>query len=192
MDHETKNETKKERAMATRHEKRRATERGAAMVEAIVVMPVLILVFVGMSYFHHLYKKQLLVMRLARVAAVAYGMSGCNGSPTENVAPDFVANGIDVGASGTSPGSTHVGSIGGAAPAVGSGNAVGSALDSKGMDKDAVASVRLSSAAAAGDPVYAAVLRSSITSTAYMSCGEVPMQGDVGDALKFVKGLFTL
>lgn len=177
--------------MATRR-RGRAARRGAAMVEAIVVIPVFIALFVGMMYFRQLYKHQLVVMRLARAAAVTYAMTGCNGSPTEAIDQDIVASGAAVADVGITPGSTHVGSSGTTNPTVGSGGTpVGSALSDKGMDKDGVASVSLSARASAGSPLYSLVFRSTVTSSAYMSCGEVPMRGDATDALKYVKDLFS-
>ena len=55
----------------------RARSRGAAMVEAIVVISVFILFFVGMVYFESLYHEQLRALQLARAAAVAYAMDAC-------------------------------------------------------------------------------------------------------------------
>ena len=75
----------------------RARRRGAAMVESIVVIPVFILFFVGMMYFRKLYQNQLYVMRLARTAAVSYGMNGCNGSPTAAIDEEIAAGGISLG-----------------------------------------------------------------------------------------------
>jgi hypothetical protein len=161
------------------------------MVETLVVIPVFILFFVGMMYFRQLYQHQLIVMRLARVAAVAYGMSGCNGSPTDNVAEDLAVHDVSVGDTGTIFGSTHIGSNGATNPKVGqhSGSPVANALADKGMDKDGMASVTLSSKASARSPLTT-MLKSSVTSSAYMSCGEAHMQGDTTDAFKFVKDLF--
>jgi hypothetical protein len=164
------------------------------MVETIVVIPVFILFFVGLMYFRQLYKHQLVVMRLARVAAVAYGMSGCNGSPTDNIAEDLVARGVSVGGTELGSGSTHIGSSSATNPNVGqiSGSPVASALEDKGMDKDGIASVALTSKASAGSPLYSTVFQSSVTSTAYMSCGEAHAPGDPLDAFKYVKDLFKL
>lgn len=172
----------------------RARRRGAAMVESIVVIPIFILFFVGMMYFRKMYQNQLAVMRLARIAAVSYGMNGCNGSPTAAIDEDIAAGGISVGSVDTLLGSTHIGSTSGSDPKTGqkSGNPVGAALGAKGMDGDKIATASLSSSASAGSPLYAMIFRSTVTSTSYLSCGEPHKAGDVTDVLVYVKDLFSL
>jgi Flp pilus assembly protein TadG len=99
------------------HKKKRAARRGAAMVEAVVVISVFILFFLGMVYFRSMYQQKLRMMRLARAAAVGYALNGCNGSPTQNITQDL-GNGSD-NSSGTSQGGANVSGAPGANPSVG-------------------------------------------------------------------------
>jgi hypothetical protein len=55
----------------------RTTERGAAMVEAIVVISLMIVFYVGINYFHGIYEQALVSQQLSRSASIAYGMVGC-------------------------------------------------------------------------------------------------------------------
>jgi len=60
------------------------------MVEAICVISVFILFFLGMVYFESLYRKSLRVYQLARAAAVADAMGGClNPDPLAAIQQDL-------------------------------------------------------------------------------------------------------
>lgn len=56
--------------------------RGAAMVESLVVISVMILFFLGMVFFHSMYGQKLRAMTLARSATVAHAMNACGDSPS--------------------------------------------------------------------------------------------------------------
>jgi len=62
-------------ALLMRH--RRACQRGAIFVEAVIVISFFVLALIGLMYFRSLYGKQLTAMRLARSAALAYAMGAC-------------------------------------------------------------------------------------------------------------------
>jgi hypothetical protein len=179
-------ETLKSRDLRTR-----GARRGTAMLEAIIVISVFILFFVGMIYFRKLYQEQLTVMRLSRAAAVGYAMNGCNGSPTENISKDLTGSTIVVETTGTPSGTTHVGSTGSTNPKVGksSGNPVGGALGGTGLDGDKIATDTLSTTAAAGSP-ESALFKATVKSTSFMTCGEPHKAGDASDMLSYVKDLF--
>lgn len=51
--------------------------RGAAMVEAAIVISLLILGLMGLMFFRTFYIKQMLASRLARASILAYSMNGC-------------------------------------------------------------------------------------------------------------------
>ena len=62
----------------------RARERGAAMVEAAIVISMLTLGLMGLMFFRSFYVKELTASRLARASILAYSMSGCDGQvPTD-------------------------------------------------------------------------------------------------------------
>jgi hypothetical protein len=53
--------------------------RGASLVEAVAVIPIFILFFVGMIYVHKIYAKKMDAQRLARSETMAYALGGCQG-----------------------------------------------------------------------------------------------------------------
>lgn len=62
----------------TNRPKNRARSRGAAMVEAVVSIPFLLLMFASIIYVNRLYETKMRVMRFAREAAWNYAMCNCN------------------------------------------------------------------------------------------------------------------
>lgn len=56
---------------------RRRQERGAAFVEALIVISFLILSFFGLIFFREFYMTELLAMRTARAGVLAYAEIGC-------------------------------------------------------------------------------------------------------------------
>lgn len=57
--------------------KRRRNKRGAALVEAVVVIPFFIIIFASILFVGNLYKEKLRVMRLTKESAWAYAMENC-------------------------------------------------------------------------------------------------------------------
>ena len=62
----------------------RRRARGAVLVEAVIVISTLTLGLMGLSFFRKLYVNELRVQRLARAAALAHAMSGCDEQETEH------------------------------------------------------------------------------------------------------------
>ena len=58
----------------------RRSQRGAALIESLLVSSVLILCLVGTVYFRELSLKKLGAQRMARAAAIAHSMVGCKDS----------------------------------------------------------------------------------------------------------------
>jgi hypothetical protein len=65
--------------------KRHASERGAALVEMVVVVPVFIILFAGMLFLHHTVAKTQRTMLAARRDAWSLAMNGC--APNGDRAP---------------------------------------------------------------------------------------------------------
>lgn len=57
-------------------------QRGAIFVEAIVVVSVFVICFMGVIYFRTLFVEKLRVQRVARAAALSHAMAACKGAPT--------------------------------------------------------------------------------------------------------------
>jgi hypothetical protein len=183
-------------ARSEKKTRKRGAERGAAMVEAIVVISIFILFFLGMVYFRSMYQQKLRVMRLSRTAAVGFALSGCTGSPTQNLTTQDL-NGVTSGSSGTINGTAaNVGGSPGANPSVGqnSKNPVGGALSDQGMMGDKIAALSLSAAAAGtSKSTFGSTVgfQSNVTSTSYMSCGEPHKAGDFSGAISYAESMFS-
>ncbi len=67
----------------------RRGQRGAVFVEAIVVISVFTLCFLGVLYFRQLYVAKLAVQRLARTSAMAHAMSACKADPRAGLEQDL-------------------------------------------------------------------------------------------------------
>ena len=55
----------------------RATSRGAAFVESIIVISFFIMALAGIIYFKELYRTKIRASRIARASTILYAMSGC-------------------------------------------------------------------------------------------------------------------
>jgi hypothetical protein len=168
------------------------------MVEAIVVISVFILFFMGMAYFRGVYQQKLRVTRLARAAAVGYALNGCTGDPLALVTPDL-AGASNGGQSGKGSGTaTGPSGASGSDPSVGqnAGNPVGSALGDQGMTGDPIAVLNMTAPSSGmNTPTPLAVslgFKASVTANSYMSCGEVPQPGTAAGAWNYAEKLFGL
>ena len=57
----------------------RRSERGAALVEAIVIAPVLMMLFAGLLFVAYMYSQKLTTQGEARAAAWTYALGSCSG-----------------------------------------------------------------------------------------------------------------
>lgn len=174
-----------------------AATRGAAMVEALVVISVFILFFLGMVYFRSMYQQKLRVMRLSRAAAVGFSLNGCNGAATQNLTPQDLAGVSDSNSQTSSNGTANVGGTPGADPSVGqkAGNPVGGALSSQGMMGDKIAALNLATPASGTSkpsPMAKTLgFKANVSSISYMSCGEPHKAGDFSGLLSYATSLFS-
>jgi Tfp pilus assembly protein PilX len=60
-----------------------ARQRGAVLVEALILVSTLVLCFMGLIYFRDLYLDQLRVLRLARASAIAHSLAACTANSPE-------------------------------------------------------------------------------------------------------------
>lgn len=65
---------------ASPNHRTKTSTRGAAFVEALIVLPVLTLGLCGLLSFQQLYLTRIHTARLARAAVVAHGLAACKGS----------------------------------------------------------------------------------------------------------------
>jgi len=66
--------------------------RGAAFVEALIVISALTLGLVGLSFFREVYVRQLVAMRLARASVIAHALAACKA----NEPKQWVGRDLDV------------------------------------------------------------------------------------------------
>lgn len=176
----------------------RALERGAAMVEAAIVISMLILGLMGLVFFRRFYVKEMMAARLARAGTLAYSMSGCTGTEPKDwigtkdrvdltvSAPDApdsqAANGKDVTQPATSGNSDANGFLSG----------LGLTGDGLGVlnpiTKDGVAgNVKVDSSSGTLSPTKT-YFKSDVKARSYVTCGEKPKDGDVGTLVKDLMG----
>lgn len=164
------------------------------MVEAIVVISVFILFFVGMVYFQSLYQKKLRVQELARAAAVAYAMGACSGGNPLAAVQQDLGGARDRGSGNQSGGAGQVNTQNQAT--IGNqGNApVGNALANQGLIGDPMAAIGIQAKAAGttknGPTSPRTGFRAKVASNSYVSCGDVQKDGDVRGVLGFVESAF--
>lgn len=77
--------------MRPRTWKHRRRQRGAALVEAAVVIPTFILLFGGMLFLHHVLREQQRVMKDARNRAWTFATQSCAGGGVGIPNPDFTS-----------------------------------------------------------------------------------------------------
>jgi Flp pilus assembly protein TadG len=158
-----------------------SAERGAAMVEAVFVLPIFICFFLGMLYFESLYHTKLRVMQLARAGAVSYAMDACTDTdPLQTIKKDLAgAKDGDANGNPSSKQQTEQGSIDTTNNAkVGNdGNKpVGQALQDQGFVGDPTSQINVTGVSQASMPRTA--LDMSIASSSYMSCSDKQKAGD--------------
>lgn len=67
----------------------RTRQRGAVMVEAVVVIVFFVMCFSAVVYFRLLYTQKMSVQRLARAASISHAMGACQGDSKAPVASDL-------------------------------------------------------------------------------------------------------
>lgn len=180
-----------------------ARERGAAMVEAAVVISMLILGLMGLMFFRSYYVKELTASRLARASILAYSMSGCDGQvPKDWIgikeridltvsvpdAPDSQpATGQNQNQAATTSDSGANGFLDGLG-LTGDGRGVLNPITNSKID----GKVTLNSKPGLLSPKKT-VFKSDVRARSFVTCGEKPKEGDVGtlvgDLMGKLKGL---
>lgn len=155
--------------------KRRRNKRGAALVEAVVVIPFFIIIFASILFVGNLYKEKIRVMRLTKESAWAYAMENCGteGHP-------MTTTGIPRSEGG--PGS-------GAGPSDSANPTDLSDAEKAGGDQAGLASKDFGSSEATmlssvGADGYIGGFTKNVTSHTRVMCNEAPYNGDLEGFLK--------
>jgi len=174
----------------------RARERGAAMVEAIVVISIFILFFLGMVYFESLYHEQLRVQQLARAGAFAYAMKAC---PDGEDATLAVQADLHNASGGSSPQTGNANVPVQSKKQVGNqgSDPLGGAMKMGGFALDKITDVKITGKAAGTtqsgglfSPRWG--FRRDVVSDSYLSCGDPQKDGNAGGLFSLVKSAFPM
>jgi hypothetical protein len=163
-----------------------ARARGAAMVEAIIVISVMIVFYGGMVYFESLYHSQIVVQSQARSAAVANAMDACQGSMSEYTGP---APASIIGLPRTHAIPTGLGDIT-VAGQTGFMNGLLSDLDllSAGSFVDVLSADNATVAVTAGSNTY----RQNVSSNAFAACADtIAVNGEVSQTASITQKIQT-
>ena len=166
--------------------KSRGNQRGAVLVEAIVVVAFFIVAFTGLNYFHNLYLSKIRVSRIARVATLHHAIVGCDGNVNTELAQ---AGGASVTPGGKLSNDVPYKNGAGAglspvaASAAGHQSGVGSSLDAKivHITNDGVAAER------GGGMIYG----SKTDTTSYVGCSDPVSNEQYGDIIPNLKNAFS-
>ena len=173
-------------------------ERGAAMVEAAIVISLLTLGLMGLMFFRYYYVKELNAARLARASVLAYSMGGCDGQEPKDwigikdrldltvSAPDAPdsqpATGKDVDKAATSSNSGANGFLDG----------LGLTGDGRGVLNPITKSHTEGKVAINSKPGVLApsktIFKSDVRASSYVTCGEKPKPGNIKTLLKDLMG----
>jgi hypothetical protein len=158
--------------------KARRGERGAALVEAIIVIAVFIIAFTGLVYFHDLYISKVKTSRLARVATLHHAIDGCKGNVgaelglvggNSNLPGGFLSNDVQYG----QPVGTNLSSV--AQSAVGGQGGVSSSLGAK--------IVHITNDGAAAGRGGGAFYSSPTNTTSWVGCSDPVDENQFGDII---------
>ncbi len=191
--------TTSERAEWRRRARRRARTRGAMLVEALIVSSLLILGFMGLVFFRAYYTKTLLATRLARGSSLVYSMTGCEDSnhPRTWIGNKDLANLTAAAPNGGSqPAQSGTNNPATASEEGGSvlSNLPGLTQDGGGIMNpitmsDLSGRVRLRSSSGTLSP-QRTVFDQEVRARSFVSCGDPIRDGDFGDVIKYIRGIF--
>jgi hypothetical protein len=185
---------------ASARSRRTSSKRGAALVEALIVISLLILGFMGTVFFRDFYVKTLVATRLARGSILVYSMTGCgdNNAPAQWIGRADLANltaaqpnsaqapaaGPNTGANARSTG--KAGDVMGRIPGL-SGD--GGGILNPTATSDLTGRVRVLTSDGALSP-QRTIFDSRVRARSFVSCGDPVRNGDFGDVLSYISGLF--
>ena len=173
-------EGKKARRVRVLALSQRARSRGASLVEAVAVIPVFILFFVGMIYMFKLYTQKMSAQSAARSHAMAYALGGCRG--------DYATVTQSNGGSVTTAPPSGVGDPSQLHPQDGSAQQ----METQGGETVATLSHTSSKVQSTFDPgaTFPSATK-SVSSMSTMMCDEVPQDGSLKGLISYAIHLFV-
>jgi hypothetical protein len=167
------------------------------MVEALCVISVFIMFFLGMVYFSSLYHGKLRVQDLSRAAAVAYAMNACQPSnnPTAAIQQDLNGTTSNPPPQGNGPPpNAGAGSSNSSVTTNKGSKSVSTLLGNKGFAGFQVDALNVGQQVAAttqgGLFSPRTGFQGNVASNSFVACGDKQGKGDFKDAFGFIKDLF--
>jgi hypothetical protein len=186
------------RADQPRYARQRARKRGAVMVEALIVVSLLILCFMGLIFFRAYYTKTLVATRLARGSILVYSMTGCGDTnePAQWLGFKDLAN---LSAARPNQGSQPAQSGRTPATASGTGGSVLSRIPGLSGDgggilnpitvSDLSGRVRVTTSGGTFSP-RRTMFENQVHARSFVSCGDPIRNGEWSDVLSYISGIF--
>jgi hypothetical protein len=168
------------------------------MVEALIVISLLILGFMGLVFFRAYYTKTLVATRLARGSILVYSMTGCGDS---NRPGQWIGNRDLANLTAAAPGGGSQPAQSGKPPATanGTGGSVLSRLPGLSGDgggvlnpitiSDLTGRVRVHTSSGTLAPERT-VFDQQVHARSFVSCGDPIRDGDFGDVIDYISGIF--
>jgi hypothetical protein len=186
----------------SRYARRRARTRGAVMVEALIVISLLILGFMGLVFFRSYYTKTLIATRLARGSIIVYSMTGCTENTNEPAQwigfkdlPNLTAarpNGASQPAAGTggnNPPATASGTGGSVLSRIPGLNGDGTGMLNPMTVSDLSGRVQVTTSNGTFSPKRT-VFDQQVHARSFVSCGDPIRNGEWSDVLQYISGIF--
>jgi hypothetical protein len=176
---------------------RRRHARGVIFVEAVIIITTMMLIFMAVIFFRQVYVQKVRTQSLARAAAIAYSMGGCEnndptawagrdlGGKTPSARSDDEQIPKDQSTPVTGEGSEKAAGIMRSLPATGSDDSFLNPIARVGLATEATVTTR------DGALGQRRGFEQSITARSHQSCGDVVRDGDYGEIVDVVTGFFT-
>jgi hypothetical protein len=170
------------------------------LVEALIVISLLILGFMGLVFFRAYYTKTLVATRLARGSILAYSMTGCGDSnhPRTWIGNRDLANLAAAAPDGSerpapsdkdpATASDEAGSVLGRLPGLSGG---GSGIMNPITMSDLSGRVRVRTSSGTFSPERT-VFDQQVHARSFVSCGDPIRDGEFGDVIEYISGIFPL
>lgn len=170
------------------------------MVEALIVISLLILGFMGIAFFREFYTKTLVASRLARGSILVYSMTGCgnNNEPAQWIGRPDLANlsaarpdsaSQPAAGSGTDARATadeEAGSVLSRVPGL---NGDGSGILNPMTNSDLTGRTRARTSTGALAPERT-IFDAQVRARSFVSCGDPIRNGRFGDVIGYISGIF--
>jgi hypothetical protein len=180
---------------------RRARARGAVMVEALIVISLLILGFVGLAFFREYYVKSLVASRLARGSILVYSMTGCGNDnvPAQWIGRPDLANLTAATPETASQPAADTQQTDARATASGKGGEVMSRIPGLNGDGSGVMNPMTNSdltgrirarTSTGGLSTQRTVFENQVRARSFVSCGDPIRNGEWEDVLGYIGGVF--